>query len=96
MLRRRCSQPGVHRLALQGEDGERALVDAVQRLAVHETLQGLDVVGVEGAERVGEEVRGRSVDGVASFRPGQQHGRDRTVFDHIHRHRPSVVRGSGL
>ena len=37
------------------------------------------VVGVEGAERVGEELGGRAVDGIARVRPVDGHDRDGTV-----------------
>jgi len=39
------SQPRIHRLALQGEHGEDALVDSAQRLAADEPLQRLDANG---------------------------------------------------
>jgi hypothetical protein len=35
-------QPRIHGLALEGEDRERALVDAAERLAADEALQALD------------------------------------------------------
>src|SRR5947208_4731713 len=42
---RRASQTWVHRLALQGEDAEHALVDPAQRLPAGEPLQALDAEG---------------------------------------------------
>ena len=41
----RPSEPRVHRLALQGQDAEDALVDPPQRLPPHEPLQPLDPQG---------------------------------------------------
>ena len=52
------SEPRVHGLALQGEDAEDALVDAVEGVPADKALQGLDA---EGELAQGERARGGEV-----------------------------------
>lgn len=68
-------QPGIHRLALERQDAEGALVDAAEGLAVDEALEPLQAQG-ELAQREGAlapEVPGPA--GAAGARPGCTPGR---------------------